>query len=108
MWFQRMVRRWGWGRNPLRRTSDRIEVCVSLLIVGVMVVMGPWAASHAAHAAYRNDVQATAWEMRHRFEVDALLVKNARVDSRDAASAASEDLPALAQWISPALRFCPV
>ena len=99
MWFLRMVRRMGWGRNPLRRTSDRIEAWASLLLMGTMLVIGPWAASHAAHAAFRNDVRATAWEMQHRFQVNAVLLQAARQDPGDSTSPPPENVPAVARWI---------
>ena len=98
MWFRRRVRGMGWGRNPLRRTSDRIEALLSLLLLGLMLVVGPWAAFRAAHAAYRDNVRTTAWQIRHRFQVDAVLLEDARQETGDSSSPPPEKVPAIAQW----------
>lgn len=98
MWFRRTVRLVGWGRNPLRRTWDRIEAWLTLLLVGVMLVIGPWAAAHAAHAVYDDDVRTTAWEMQHRFPADAVLLEDARQDPADSTSPPPADVPTIAQW----------
>jgi len=98
MWFRRWIRRMGWGRNPLRRTSDRIEAWLSLLLLGLMVVIGPWVASLAAHAAYRDNVRTTAWETRHRFQVDAVLLADAPQEPGDSSSPPPEKVPAIAHW----------
>jgi hypothetical protein len=98
MWFRRTIRLMGWGRNPLRRRSDRIEGWLSVLFLGVMFVIGPWAASHAAHAVYRDDLRATAWERQHRFRVDAVLVRDARPDPHDSTTPPPENVPTVARW----------
>jgi hypothetical protein len=96
--FMRMIRALGWGRNPLRRTSDRIEAYLTLLLIAAAFVVGPWAASRAALATYRSDLRATAWETQHRFQVDALLLEDARQDPADATSPPTDDVPTSAQW----------
>ena len=98
MWFRRMVRLMGWGRNPLRRKWDRIEAWLTLLLVALMLVIGPWAATHAAHAVYHDDLRTTAWEMQHRFPADAVLLDDARQDPADSALPPPADVPTIAQW----------
>jgi hypothetical protein len=99
MRFKRIIRGMGWGRNPLRRRSDRIEACLTLLFIAAMFAVGPWAASRAAQAAYHSDVRATAWEMQHRFQVDALLLEDARRELTTDADSPADDVPTIAQWI---------
>jgi hypothetical protein len=98
MWIRRMVRRTGWGRNPLRRTSDRVEAWLTLVLVAAMAALGPWAASRAAHRVYRDDVRSTAWEMQHHAQVDAVLLQDARQDPGYDGSPPPQSVPTMAQW----------
>ena len=66
-----------WRRNPLRRTSDRIQAAVTFVLVMAMLSISPWAAWSVARATFRHDVQTTAWERQHRFAVTAVLVQDA-------------------------------
>src|SRR6185437_12393119 len=81
MWIRRLVRGWGWGRNPLRRTTDRVEAWLTLVLVVAMLVIAPWAGSRAAHAAYRDTVRMAAWQAQHRFPVEAVVLQDVRGDS---------------------------
>jgi len=101
MWIKRMARRMGWGRNPMRRTSDRVEAWSTLVLVTAMLAVAPWAASRAAHSVYRDDVRATAWERQHRVQIDAVLLADARRDSSDDGSPRRQSVPAIAQWSGP-------
>jgi hypothetical protein len=101
MYIKRMVRRVGWSRNPLRRRSDRVEAWFTLVLVAIMLVLGPWAASRAANASYRDEIRKTAWEMEHRSQVDAMLLEDARQDTADAGGSAAESVPTIAQWTGP-------
>jgi len=73
MWTKRAA----WGRNPLRRTSDRIEALLTFVVIMTMLLIGPWVAWSAGRATYRNDVRTTAWERQHRFAVTAVLLQDA-------------------------------
>jgi hypothetical protein len=98
MWIRRSVRWMGWGRNPMRRTSDRVEAWSALVLVMAMLVGAPWAASRAAHSVYRDDVRTTAWETQHRVQVDAVLLQDARQDPADDGSEHPRSVPAIARW----------
>jgi hypothetical protein len=43
-WLGRFVRRWRFDRNPLRRTTDRVETAVLALIVTAFLVSAPFVA----------------------------------------------------------------
>ena len=98
MWIGRMVRRMGWGRNPLRRTTDRVEAWLTLVLVATMVVIAPLAVSRAAHAAYRDTIRTAAWEVQHRFQVEAVLLEDARQDPTGDEPPPQENIPTIARW----------
>jgi hypothetical protein len=100
MWARRIARRLGWTRNPLRRTSDRIEAWSTAALIVVILSIGPWAAMHAATTAYRHDIKMNAYERAHRFPVQAVLLADAtwHVDATDAGQAAPETVPVLVSW----------
>jgi hypothetical protein len=98
MWISRTARRMGWGRNPMRRTSDRVEAWSTLVLVTAMLVVAPWVASRAAHSVYRDDVRTTAWETQHRVQVDAVLLQDARKDPSHDGSPPARSAPAIARW----------
>jgi hypothetical protein len=62
-----MPLRWlGWDRNPMRRTTDRIQALLRAVLLALLVIGGPIAATYAGHAAYvsgvrSRDAQAAAW-----------------------------------------------
>jgi hypothetical protein len=92
----------GW-RNPLRRTSDRVEAWSTFLTIMAMLFVAPWAAWSVAGQAFREDVQANAWELRHRFEVTAVLLADAAPPAEIPAGDGSPPGPASAQarWTGP-------
>jgi hypothetical protein len=100
MWIRRTARWMGLGRNPMRRTSDRVEAWSTLVLVTAMLVVAPWAASRAAHSVYRDDVRTTVWETQHRVQVDAVLLQDARQDPSDDGSTRPRSVPAIARWSS--------
>jgi hypothetical protein len=77
MWARRIARRIGWTTNPLRRTSDRIEALATTGLIVAILSIGPWAAVHAATAAYRYDVRMNVYERAHRFPVQGVLMEDA-------------------------------
>lgn len=64
------------GRNPLRRTSDRIEGWSTFLTVMTLLLITPWATWSVAANAFREDVRATEWDRQHRFQVTAVLLED--------------------------------
>lgn len=95
----RIARQLGWGRNPLRRASDRWEIGLTLVLVLAMLVLGPWIGGQAAELAYRNVVQSNAWEREHRSRVDAVLVED--VSGAEDAEPGAAAGTAMARWIAP-------
>ena len=98
MWIRRTLRGMGWGRNPLRRTTDRVEAWLTLVLVAATLVVAPWAASRVAHEAYGDAVQTAAWEAQHRFQVEAVLLQDARQDPAGDEPSPQENVPTIAQW----------
>jgi hypothetical protein len=98
MWIRRLVRGWGWGRNPLRRTTDRVEAWLTLVLVVAMLVIAPWAGSRAAHAAYRDTVRMAAWQAQHRFQVEAVVLQDVRQGPTGDEQPPQENVPAIGQW----------
>jgi hypothetical protein len=98
MWIRRTVRGMGWGRNPLRRTTDRVEAWLTLVLVAVTLVVAPLAASRVAHEAYRDTVRAAAWESQHLFQAEAVLLQDARQGPAGDEPTPQENVPAIARW----------
>ena len=76
-WLGRLVRGLRPDRNPLRRTSDRVE---SYLLAGLMVVAlagAPFAAQAASHAAYAGATRAQQAQQAARHQVPAVLTQDA-------------------------------
>ncbi len=86
-------------RNPLRRTSDRVE---SLLLGGLLVAAlagAPLAAQAASHAAYAGALRAQQAQQATRHEVRAVLTQTA--GSTTSAYALSTSVPVQATWTAP-------
>ncbi|SHN45129.1 Rv1733c family protein [Cryptosporangium aurantiacum] len=85
--------------NPLRRTSDRVERAVLLLLIWVFVGIGPVLAGWAAHSTYRTDQRAQEWERRHVFRIQAILAERPRTP--DTEPTGSTARVARATWTAP-------
>src|SRR4051794_22107876 len=100
MWARRIVRWMGWSRNPLRRTSDRVEAWVTMTLIVAMVLIAPGLADKAANGTYRHDVRTTAYEKAHRFAVQAVLLEDAswHADSSQDGGPPPDLEPTLVGW----------
>jgi len=70
------VRRLGWDRNPMRRTTDRIQVLLRAVLLALFVLGGPIATAYVGHAVYASGlrtgrVQAAAWHRAPALVLDA-------------------------------------
>ena len=74
---RRLARRVAQDGNPLRRPCDRAEDRCTAGMLIVLVVAGPLLAWWAARVTYAEEVRAAAWESRHRFAVQAVLLEPA-------------------------------
>jgi hypothetical protein len=105
MWVRRIVRRMPWRRAPLRRASDRIQAWLTLVVIMVALLVAPWAARWTAGTTYGAGMRAAQWEMEHRHEVTAVLVRDAAIGSPPAAGAEEPPGPeqpqAPARWTGP-------
>ncbi|MCA2211487.1 Rv1733c family protein [Jidongwangia harbinensis] len=90
---RRTARHRGRGRNPLRRTCDRIEAGLTLVLVLAMLVLSPWAGRLAAEAAFRDVTDDNAGQRREHHRVPAVLVATA--------DGGPELVPARARWTAP-------
>ncbi|HVT69805.1 MAG TPA: hypothetical protein VHF26_18785 [Trebonia sp.] len=95
-WLYRTVRGLRPDRNPLRRTTDRLETC---LLAGLLVAAAagaPFAAQAASHAAYLSALHTQQEQRATTHRVQAVLTQAATgVDGYSAA------VPAQASWTSP-------
>ena len=102
MWAGHLARRKGLEENPLRRTSDRVEAWLTLVLIAAMVLVASWAAWTAARATYRDDVRLVAYERMHRFRVEAVLLEDAPWPAAAAGGqTAPRSVPTMARWPSP-------
>jgi hypothetical protein len=102
MWVGRIARQLGWGRNALRRASDRLEIRLTLFLVLALLILSPWVGRQAAQVAYRDVARSNAWEHQHRHQVQAVLVEF--VAARPAGGAHGPDAVAgmaMARWRAP-------
>lgn len=93
----RLVRRWRFDRNPLRRDADRLETVVLALLVAVFLIGTPFAALAAGawvHGLARQEqlAQQASWH-----QVTAVVRAVTPVDAGQAAVA----WQARAQWTAP-------
>ena len=87
-------------RNPLRRTSDRVE---SYLLAGLLVAAlagAPFAAQAASHAAYAGALRAEQAQLAARHQVQAVLTQPA--GTSNSTYTLSTEVPVQAAWTSPA------
>lgn len=99
-WPGRLVRGLRPDRNPLRRTSDRVE---TYLLAGLFVAAAagaPFAAQAASQAAYSGALRAERVQLATRHQVRAVLTRTARSDT--GAYTLSTEVPVPATWTSSA------
>jgi hypothetical protein len=97
-WHRRVLRGLRPDRNPVRRTSDRLE---AYLLTGLFLVAAagaPFAALAASHAAYAAAVHTEASEAASRHEVRALLTQPA--GPAVVGYTLSSEVPVQATWTS--------
>jgi hypothetical protein len=85
-------------RNPLRRTSDRVE---SYLLAGLLVAAlagAPFAAQAASHAAHAGALRAEQAQLATRHQVRAVLTQPA--GNNNSTYTLSTAVPAQATWTS--------
>ena len=99
-WLGRLVRGLRPDRNPLRRTSDRVE---SYLLAGLLVAAlagAPFAAQAASHAAYAGALRAEQGQLATRHQVRATLTASA--GDNNSTYTLSAEVPVQAAWTTPA------
>jgi hypothetical protein len=97
-WFGRLVRRLRPDRNPLRRTSDRVE---TYLLTGLLVAAAagaPFAAEAAGQAAYTAALRTEQAQQATTHQVRAVLAQPA--GSSNSTYTLSTEVPVQATWTS--------
>lgn len=95
--LSRFVRRWRFDRNPLRRTSDRVETMVLALLIAAFLIGTPFAVLAAGAWAHDASRQAQLDQEASRRQVTAVvLAVTAPVDG-----AQRLDWQARARWTAP-------
>jgi hypothetical protein len=72
--LDRLVRRWRFDRNPLRRTTDRVETAVLALLLVVFLAGAPFAALAAGGWVHGLARQAQLAEEASRFQSTAVVL----------------------------------
>jgi hypothetical protein len=72
-----IARRFGIGKNPLRRPTDRIETWLTAMVLVLALGLGPVLAWHAAASVYRTTTAAATQDQTGRFQVTAVLQEDA-------------------------------
>jgi hypothetical protein len=70
----RALRKVGLDRNPLRRTSDRVEAWVTVLLLATLVLVMPYIAWRAGRASYTTGIRAERVQQEHRYRTEAVLL----------------------------------
>jgi hypothetical protein len=76
----RTLRRIGLDRNPLRRTIDRVEAWITIVIVVAFMFIVPATSWLTGRAAYATGVHTERVERTHRFRAEAVLLTDAGSD----------------------------
>jgi hypothetical protein len=109
----RMLRRLGLDRNPLRRTSDRVEAWATVLVLVVLVAVAPGAAWLAGRAQYTAGLRAERTQRDQRSLVEATVLQDAapgagvgapdpsRLTSAVRTSSAYSRVSRPARWVGP-------
>ncbi len=95
----RLARRHGLVRSPLRRTTDRIEAAVTVILVVLAVLVVP-AAIIIARGTYHRELTEAAAMATHRTSVTAVLLTDAQLQHASSAERNSATT-ALARWQLP-------
>lgn len=77
----RLLRRIGLDRNPLRRSIDRVEAWIVVVIVVAFLLVVPATAWLAGRTAYTAGLHAEQIERLHRYRVHAVLLADAGSDT---------------------------
>ena len=94
----RIARKLGLDGNPLRRRTDKIAACLSVLLLAVFLIGAPFlSAAAAGWAGHHGDAELRATRSWH--QVSAVLLRSAL-----APTAVSGYYQVLARWTTPAGR----
>ena len=85
-------------RNPLRRTSDRVETCLLAGLFAALAAAAPFAAQSASHAAYAGALRAQHAQLAASHLVRAELTQV--ILDPSSAYTLSPDVSAVATWTS--------
>ena len=88
-------------RNPLWRTTDRIQAAVTRTLIGVFLLGAPLVAVHAGETAYRAGVHAEWVERADRWRDTAELLADAGDTFSMEYSLDGLTVPALVAWTGP-------
>jgi hypothetical protein len=97
-WFRRQMRGLWPDRNPLRRTSDRVETCVLAGLFAAAVAAAPFAAHAASGAAYSAALRARQEQLATRHQVRAVLTQRAGASVNP--YTLTSEVPVRATWTS--------
>ncbi len=97
-WIVRMLRGALPDRNPLRRTSDRVETFLLAALFVAAAAGAPFAAQAASHAAYAGALHAQQAQLAARHQVRAVLTE--RAGSAGNGYSLSTQVPVQATWTS--------
>jgi hypothetical protein len=73
----RLARRIGLDRNPLRRRTDRVEAWLRLVLAFALAICGPVLVCWVGAVAYRSALAAAEHDRERLFAVDAVLMEDA-------------------------------
>jgi len=76
-WYRRVLRGLRLDRNPLRRTTDRVETCLLAGLFVAAAAAAPFAAAAASHVAYANGLRAEHAQVASGHQVPAVLTQPA-------------------------------
>jgi hypothetical protein len=99
-WLGRLVRGLRPDRNPLRRTSDRVESYLLAGLLAAALAGAPFAAQAASHAAHAGALRAEQAQLAALHQVRAVITEPAGNDN--SAYTLSAEVPVQAAWTSPA------
>lgn len=93
----------GRTRNPLRRTSDRIQALAAYLAVMVVLLVAPWAAWSLGRNTYREQLRASEWERQRVSRAEAVLGEDAVWHAADGSEGLPPPkyVPTAARWTGP-------